>query len=334
MPSYISDSRLNSFEAAFCGATAGVVSRFFTAPFDVVKIRMQLQPHRTQFQLKHADPKTIKYTRIIPALKTILREEGIRGLYKGNLAAEYLYLLYNAVEFCAYREIELFIEKLVNYLGWNIMDEDSQNQIPTAAKTFTSGMLAGSAATSITYPLDLLRTRFAMQGTHNQQYTGMMQAIKLIYKTEGILGFYWGVWPTLMQIMPYMGLVFTTYDHIASTFKAARENGTLSADHKPMHDMLSGALSGIVSKTAVYPMDVVRKRLQVQGPSRKYYVISSIPEYATRSSLKCMKLIAAQEGVSSLYKGLTVSLIKVAPAISMTFFVYEKTKDMVISWKD
>ena len=50
----------------------------------------------------------------------------------------------------------------------------------------------------------------------------MMQAIKLIYKTEGVLGFYWGVWPTLMQIMPYMGLVFTTYDHIASTFKAAR----------------------------------------------------------------------------------------------------------------
>ncbi|KAG2220159.1 hypothetical protein INT45_013857 [Circinella minor] len=308
MPSYISDSRLNSYEAAFCGATAGVVSRFFTAPFDVVKIRMQLQPHRTQFQLKHADPKTIKYTRIIPALKTILREEGIRGLYKGNLAAEYLYLLYNAVEFCAYREIELFIEKL-----------DSQNQIPAAAKTFTSGMLAGSAATSITYPLDLLRTRFAMQGTHNQ--------------TEGIIGFYWGVWPTLMQIMPYMGLVFTTYDHIASTFKAARENGTLSPDHKPMHDMLSGALSGIVSKTVVYPMDVVRKRLQVQGPSRKHYVISAIPEYATRSWFKCMKLIAAQEGVSSLYKGLTVSLIKVAPAISMTFFVYEKTKDMVISWK-
>ena len=100
-----------------------------------------------------------------------------------------------------------------------------------------------------------------------------------------------------------------------------------------MHDMLSGALSGIVSKTAVYPMDVVRKRLQVQGPSRKHYVIPSIPEYATRSWFKCMKLIAAQEGVSSLYKGLTVSLIKVAPAISMTFFVYEKTKDTIINWK-
>ncbi|KAI9264329.1 mitochondrial carrier domain-containing protein [Phascolomyces articulosus] len=322
MPSYISDARLNSYEAAFCGATAGVVSRFFTAPFDVVKIRMQLQPHRTQFQLKHANLNDIKYTRILPALKTILKEEGIKGLYKGNLAAEYLYLLYNALEFCAYREIELAIDKL-----------DSQKQLPSSAKTFASGMLAGSAATTITYPLDLLRTRFAMQGSHDQQYTGMVQAIKLIYRTEGISGFYWGVWPALIQIMPYMGLVFTTYDRIASTFKAGRDNGTLSKDHKPFHDMVSGALSGIVSKTAVYPMDVVRKRLQVQGPSRTHYVIDGIPDYATRSCFKCMKLIAEQEGVSSLYKGLTVSLVKVAPAISLTFFVYEKTKNTIIDWK-
>ena len=97
--------------------------------------------------------------------------------------------------------------------------------------------------------------------------------------------------------------------------------------------MLSGALSGIVSKTAVYPMDVVRKRLQVQGPSRKDYIIDSIPEYATRSWFKCMKLIVEQEGVGSLYKGLTVSLIKVAPAISLTFMVYEKTKDSLLWWR-
>ncbi|KAI9474878.1 mitochondrial carrier domain-containing protein [Zychaea mexicana] len=324
MPSYITDSRLNGYEAAFCGAMAGVVSRFFTAPFDVVKIRMQLQPHRTQFHLKQASPSShVKYDRVLPALKTILREEGVRGLYKGNLAAEYLYLLYNAVEFCAYREIELAIEKL-----------DSKKQLPGSAKTFLGGMLAGCVATSITYPLDLLRTRFAMQGTHNQQYTGIVQAVKLIYRTEGVAGFYWGVWPAVIQIMPYMGLVFASYDHIASAFKAARENGTLSADYKPIHDMLSGALSGVLSKTAVYPMDVVRKRLQVQGPSRKHYVIDSIPEYATRSWFKCMTSIAEQEGVSSLYKGLTVSLVKVAPAISLTFFVYEKTKDTLLSWKE
>ncbi|KAL1936290.1 hypothetical protein VTP01DRAFT_424 [Rhizomucor pusillus] len=321
MPSYISDSRLNGSEAAFCGATAGVVSRFATAPLDVVKIRMQLQSHRTAFQLRNKSPVAppAKYTKIVPALKTIFKEEGVRGLYKGNLAAEYLYLLYNAVEFYAYREVELAIEK-----------SDTHNRLPGSTKSFLGGMVAGSIATAITYPFDLLRTRFALQGDHNRQYTGIIQAIRLIYSTEGVRGFYGGLGPTVVQIMPYMGLVFASYDKIAKTFQKARDNGVLNEEHKPLHDVLSGALSGVISKTAVYPMDVVRKRLQVQGPHRKDYVIQSIPEYASRSWLACMKAIAQQEGIASLYRGLSVALIKVAPAISMTFFVYEKTKDTII----
>ncbi|KAJ8663390.1 hypothetical protein O0I10_000629 [Lichtheimia ornata] len=324
MPSYISDSRLNGYEAAFCGATAGIVSRFATAPLDVLKIRLQLQPHRTEFQLLKGTGKTsngIKYARMLPALKMILREEGIRGLYKGNLAAEYLYLLYNAVEFCAYREIELAVEKM-----------DAQNKLPRSAKTFMAGMFAGSVATAATYPLDLLRTRFAMQGT-KKHYTGIVQAVRLIHQTEGIRGFYWGVWPAIVQIMPYMGMVFMTYDGFATAFEKARENKILSEKHKPIHDAASGALAGVISKSVVYPMDVVRKRLQVQGPYRKDYVIQSIPEYASRSWIKCMRLIAEQEGVSSLYKGLNVALIKVAPAISLTFFVYEKTKNAILDFK-
>ncbi|ORY92050.1 mitochondrial carrier domain-containing protein [Syncephalastrum racemosum] len=324
MPSYLSDSRLNSYESAFCGAAAGVVSRVATAPLDVVKIRMQLQTHRTEFRFgKHvAGAAAAKYNRIIPAMRTILREEGILGLYKGNLAAEYLYLLYNAVEFCAFREIELALDTL-----------DPNDRVPHSAKTFIGGMLGGSIATATTYPLDLLRTRFAMQG-NKKHYTGLVQAMKLIYRNEGIAGFYGGIWPAVIQIMPYMGLVFASYDKIATTFKRGRENGILNPEHKPLHDILSGALSGVVSKIAVYPMDLVRKRLQVQGPNLHGYVIESIPAYATRSWLACLKHIAANEGITGLYRGLTVALIKVAPAISLTFFVYEKAKDGILWMKD
>lgn len=47
----------------------------------MLKIRLQLQPHRTEFQLLKGTGKTsngIKYARMLPALKMILREEGIR----------------------------------------------------------------------------------------------------------------------------------------------------------------------------------------------------------------------------------------------------------------
>lgn len=94
--------------------------------------------------------------------------------------------------------------------------------------------------------------------------------------------------------------------------------------------MLSGAISGIFSKTAVYPIDVVRKRLQVQGPYLTNYVIQST-EYQSESWWQCMKSIAKQEGVRSLYKGLIPSLIKVAPANAVTFLVFEETKKLLVT---
>lgn len=104
MPSYVTDANLSSKELAFCGGMAGVVSRYngysvdlvcrrssfpnifcrvVIAPLDVVKIRMQLQTHRTHFGFGNrsasmAPSPDIKYSRITQAMKTILKEEGIR----------------------------------------------------------------------------------------------------------------------------------------------------------------------------------------------------------------------------------------------------------------
>ncbi|CAO3635791.1 unnamed protein product [Cunninghamella echinulata] len=319
MPSYVTNANLNSYQLAFCGAVA-------VAPLDVVKIRMQLQNHPTQFPtfvhrltMSNKVPTnipTIKYTGVLHSLRTILKEEGIKGWYKGNLPAEYLYLSYSAVEFWTYNELEQCMDKMAF-------------KIPHTCKTFISGMIAGSVATTITYPFDLLRTRFAVQGT-TKHYTGIFQAIRSIYSIEGIKGFYPGIRPAIIQIMPYMGLLFASYDGLASAFKKMRDEDILSKQYKSTHDMLSGAISGIFSKTAVYPIDVVRKRLQVQGPYLSNYVVQST-KYTSESWLQCMKSIAKQEGFRSLYKGLIPSLVKVAPANAVTFLVFEETKKLFVS---
>ncbi|KAI7907929.1 mitochondrial carrier domain-containing protein [Cokeromyces recurvatus] len=314
MPSYVTDANLSSTELAFCGATAGVISRVVIAPLDVVKIRMQLQTHRTHFSFnapkKHQLTSKIKYSNTIQALKTILKEEGIRGLYKGNMPAEYLYLSYNAVEFWAYKELEQRIEKI-----------DKEGRLLShPLKTFSSGMIAGCMATTATYPFDLLRTRFAaatsVRGS-GKDYTTVARAIVDIYEKEGIHGFYRGLWPAIIQIMPYMGLLFSSYDLFAKGFKKLRDEQVLSASYKPTHDMISGALSGLFSKTMVYPFDLVRKRMQMEGTIRK-------------SWLTCIKTVVKQEGYRSLYKGLIPSLVKVGPANAVTFMVFEETKDILL----
>jgi len=83
-----------------------------------------------------------------------------------------------------------------------------------------------------------------------------------------------------------------------------------------------------VSKAGVFPLDLVRKRLQVQGPNRTNYFISNVPLYSS-SIFICIKQILRRDGIFGLYKGLTPALIKSAPVSAVTFFVYGYTKRLL-----
>lgn len=80
-------------------------------------------------------------------------------------------------------------------------------------------------------------------------------------------------------------------------------------------------------------MDVVRRRLQVQGRHRTDYVIASIPEYSRKSVLACMRAIVQKEGALALYKGLVPGLVKVGPASAINFLVFEKSKRILLYFK-
>jgi len=88
-------------------------------------------------------------------------------------------------------------------------------------------------------------------------------------------------------------------------------------------DALAGILASVTAKTAVFPLDTVRKRLQVQGPTRSLYVHRNIPIY--KGVVATVKQIMRREGLRGLYRGLPVSLMKAAPASAITMWTYERT---------
>ncbi len=87
--------------------------------------------------------------------------------------------------------------------------------------------------------------------------------------------------------------------------------------------------ASVIAKTAVFPLDLVRKRIQVQGPTRGRYVHKNIPEY--RGTLSSIRVILANEGARGLYRGLTVSLLKAAPSSAITVWTYERALRFFIS---
>lgn len=143
----------------------------------------------------------------------------------------------------------------------------------------------------------------------------MQHSVKEIYRHEGIKGYYRGAATSLLQIAPYMGLLFGTYEasrtHIMKTHSASPR----------VSDFVAGGIAGVVSKCAIFPLDTIRKRLQVQGPTREKYIHKDIPLYS--GIIHTLTRILRQEGLKGLYKGLGIALVKSGPSAAVTLWVFE-----------
>lgn len=214
-----------------------------------------------------------------------------------------MYLIYGAVQFTAYRTTTQALSAL-------------PQRLPQPVESFISGATAGGIATTSAYPLDLLRTRFAAQGTQ-RVYDSLFSSVREIARNEGGRGFFRGCSAAVGQIVPYMGLFFATYESLRPVLS--------SAEHMPLGsgDAAAGVVASVIAKTGVFPLDLVRKRLQVQGPTRSRYVHQNIPEY--RGVFSTISMILRTQGVRGLYRGLMVSLVKAAPASAVTMWTYERS---------
>ncbi|KAI9695612.1 MAG: mitochondrial thiamine pyrophosphate transporter [Bogoriella megaspora] len=296
-------------QVVLAGGIAGLVSRFCIAPLDVIKIRLQLQSHSMSDPLSRQGVLGPTYKGTLGTLRLILREEGITGLWKGNIPAELLYVTYGAIQFSTYRSTSQLLQQL-----------PPSYKLPPAAEAFISGATAGTLATTLTYPLDLLRTRFAAQGTE-RIYSSLLASIQQIAHHEGHRGFFAGLSAGVGQIVPYMGLFFAFYETLRLP---------LSHLQLPLgsSDAVAGISASVAAKTAVFPLDTVRKRLQVQGPTRARYVHRNIPLYA-EGVVGTLRAILKREGARGLYRGLPVSLIKAAPASAVTMWTYERALNVI-----
>jgi hypothetical protein len=84
--------------------------------------------------------------------------------------------------------------------------EPGKTELDTTRR-LTAGALAGLVSVACTYPLDIVRTRLAVQSATlsgvsaaaDTKLPGIMTTMSQIYRTEGgVFGLYRGLWPTLL----------------------------------------------------------------------------------------------------------------------------------------
>uniref|UniRef100_A0AAV1USD5 Mitochondrial thiamine pyrophosphate carrier 1 n=1 Tax=Peronospora matthiolae TaxID=2874970 RepID=A0AAV1USD5_9STRA len=311
-------SATTATEAALAGAVSGGVTRLVAAPFDLLKIRFQVQP-TPRFTNK---PVKLQYDGLLQAVRSIYAEEGVRTFWRGNLAASALWVGYSALQFATYRTLTRCWEQ----------DQDSTAAAtPPFRVSALNGAIAGVTAAVATYPLDLFRTAFASQGMP-KRFPTMRSLAMHIWTSQGVRGFYSGLGATTFQIAPYMGLSFSIYstlNEVASKHRSKKESGainTWTSLSRALSYVGSGAVAGLLSKLAVYPLDTVKKRMQMRHvPRSEAYGV--IPMYS--SSWRCFVDVLQREGVRGLYKGTVPSLLKSVVSASATFATYELTLEVL-----
>jgi solute carrier family 25 phosphate transporter 23/24/25/41 len=284
---FIKEQSLHTVKSLTAGAIAGAVSRTLTSPLERLKVMKQVQSSGDA------------YHGIVSALRKMYREEGLKAYWKGNGT--------NVARIAPFSAIQFFSFDVYKKL---LLPDDGSTE-PSFLRTFSAGALTGITASTICYPLDLVRSVLSVQTSATSEYNGILDTLKKIARKDGFIGLYRGLTPTLMGIAPYVAINMTTFDLLRRKYLPNRDHPYFS-----LINLSLGACAGFTAAGITYPTDLIRRRMQLQGTSGV-----DLPKY--NGTMDCIKTMIRTEGVRSLYKGLIPCFMKVVPSMAVSFMLYE-----------
>ena len=298
------------------GGASSAATRALCQPLDVLKIRLQLQLESGA---------GAKYRSLPHAFATILREEGAQAFWKGHLPAQALSVAYGVAQFASFEALTR------SACALDIRAAEDGAWGPPAH--FVCGAAAGAAATVTSYPFDVIRTRLVAQPGRRSDlfYAGSADAVRKMVTSEGPSALFRGMAPTFATIAPYSGLQFGFYNAFKRLLLGARDLSSSSEGISFSTSLVCGGLAGLCAKTAVYPFDTTKKRMQVSGFGRGRAALGRTIDHC--GMLECMRTTVRGEGARGLFKGLPVALLKAVATTSINFALYEYCVEAIKLWK-
>lgn len=343
---------LNGFGFFLAGGLSGVVSRTCTAPFDRIKIfliartdlsstvlhskkeiarqiangashkiieearKKVVAAEKAAAKQAAEHPKTIR-SPIIQAARTLWKQGGFRAFYVGNGLNVLKVFPESAMKFGSFEATKRFLAKLEGI--------DDTTKL-SKASTYLSGGVGGVVAQFAVYPIDTLKFRLQCSNLDSSVKGNalLIKTAKDMFREGGAKMFYRGIFVGTGGIFPYAALDLGTFSTIKN-WLIKRESKKLNISEEniklPNYMVLSlGAFSGTFGATVVYPINLLRTRLQAQGTYAHPYRYDGFVDVLQKT--------IAREGYPGLFKGLVPNLAKVAPAVSISYFMYENLKNL------
>lgn len=284
-------------EELIAGCSGGVISTLVLHPLDLLKIRFAVDDGKLA--------KRPTYNGIFDGFRSIYRQEGLLGYYKGvqpNLIGAGVswglyFLFYNTIK-------------------TEMQGGDTKMQLSWGKYLFASSG-AGLMVLCLTNPIWVVKTRLVLQygtepiaitGKDDKRYKGMADALVRIAKVEGWRGLYKGFVPGVWGVS-HGAIQFTLYEKFKNHYNHYKKQPIDSQLNTSLYLFFS-SLSKLTASIITYPYQLVRARLQDRHST---YL----------GAVDCIKQTYRNESITGFYKGLTPNLLRVVPACAITFLVYE-----------
>jgi len=186
-----SDNQLRSSDYFIASGVSGILTAVFTNPIWVIKTRMLSSARNTPGA----------YRSIAHGSAEIFRTEGVRGFYRGLLPSLFG-VSHGAIQFMAYEQLKnrWALSRKGGKEGLSNLD---YLQLSAVSKIF---------AGSITYPYQVVRARLQVYDAP-VRYKGAMDVMQQVYRKEGMRGFYRGLTPNIVRVLPSTCVTFLVYEN-------------------------------------------------------------------------------------------------------------------------
>lgn len=365
-----STSQLITLAGAASGFFAGVV----VCPLDVIKTKIQARGGAEGSRTGRVKgEKGFKAMGFLETLKSTLRHEGVRGLYRGLVPITIGYLPTWTIYFTVYEKAKNFYPNfLSSHWGFH----------SSSLNHFCAAVTAGMASSIAVNPIWVVKTRLMVQtnkpstSPNDVQYKGTIDAFRKMYREEGIRVFYSGLIPSLFGLL-HVGIHFPVYERL----KTLLHCNTIDQQHETPHLLwrliAASSISKMFASTITYPHEILRTRLQIRhnaekdgngdgtkllrsssssssggssttssrrrtsNPKSLSKLLSTVKNTPTSqcsnkpSLLKVISNIYHREGLRGFYAGYFTNLLRTVPASAVTLvsFEYFKTYLLDISGK-
>jgi solute carrier family 25 carnitine/acylcarnitine transporter 20/29 len=277
------------FWAGYISGAAGII---IGNPLDLIKVRLQAGTPIT-----------------VTAPSTYTSQFSNAGsLIRGATAPILGYGALNALLFMTYNRTCVLLNQ-------------SASTPPTLWTTWLAGAVGGLATWVVSTPTELIKCRAQMSNSSSS-----FHVTKDVLRTLGLRGLYFGGTVTALRDSVGYGFYFWSYQ-LGTRFLAPKPEDKLSSGGEAARVLLAGGVAGVVTWASIFPLDVIKTRVQTQvlqsAENAPLIGTESLAERPRIGALEMARKTYQNEGAAVFFRGFTVCSVRAFIVNAAQWAVYE-----------